>query len=212
MFLLAIFLLYGALQMHATPSQILNEIPELYYMTGNPAKFEEAALFFAKYVPSLKLLQSDIDLPEIQTLDQKAIALEKARKAWKRLKKPVLVDDTGVYFESYPNFPGTMTKFVYKALGFNGLFKLLNTGEPMSIRIVLVCMYGENEYAVIDETVSGIFNRDHRLDLHRSEAPFDTVFIPEGATETVDELRMQGKAEPYQYRMRALKKLLATCA
>ncbi len=203
------FLLLGCSRMstmHQEP--LLHGITELYYVTGNPAKYEEAVAFFVKYLPHITLKQCDIDLQEIQTLDQKAIALAKARQAWDYLKKPVLVDDTGVYFDSYENFPGTMTKFIYKTLGLKGLFKLLETGERMSIRIVLVCMYDENEYSVIEEIINGTFDKTHRLDLHRTEAPFDTVFIPDGVDETVEELRFNGKAEPFQYRMRALKKFV----
>ncbi len=188
---------------------ILSTLQELYYVTGNPVKYQEAVTFFKEYVTDIILRQCDIDLPEIQTLDQTAIAIDKARQAWQSLKKPVLVDDTSVYFDAYPNFPGTMTKFVYKTLGLDGIFKLAVTGERMNIRIVLVLMYSDNAYITIDETIYGTIDTTHRIDLHKKEAPFDTIFIPDGTTQTVDELRFEGKAEPFLYRIRALKKLVA---
>jgi len=52
--------------------------------------------------------------------------------------------------------------------------------------------------------------KTHRLDLRRLEAPFNTVFIPDKATQIVDELHARGAAEPCQYRMRALKKFIGT--
>jgi XTP/dITP diphosphohydrolase len=188
----------------------MQNITELYFVTGNPVKFEEVSTFFAKYAPHITIKQFNVDLAEIQTLDQTAIALDKARQAWNLLKKPILVDDTCIYFEPYKDFPGTMTKFVYKSLGLEGLFKLMETGDRMNIRIVLAFMYGDNTYSIIEATTHGIFDKTHRLDLHRAEAPFDTVFIPDGAVETVDILRLKGEAEPYQYRMKALHKFIGT--
>lgn len=182
-------------------------ITELYYVTSNAAKFGEAQEFFIKYVPHIMLKQCDFDCNEIQTLDQNFIAVDKAKQAWDHVKKPVLVDDVGVYFDAYTDFPGTMTKFVYKTLGFKGLFRLLDNGAPMNIKIVLVFMYGDDKKIIIEDTVHGVFEKEHRLDLHRTDAPFDTVFIPDGTTETIDELRLRGAAEHYRYRIRALKKL-----
>lgn len=184
-----------------------NQISQLYYVTSNPVKYQEGSVFFKQHLPHIKLYQANIDLPEIQTLDQTAIALDKARQAWHHLKQPVLVDDTSIYFDKYPNFPGTMTRFVYQTLGLEGIFRLIETGQGMNIRIVLVLMYGENDYITIDETIYGTITTTHRLDLHKKEAPFDTIFIPDGTTQTVDELRFEGKAEPFLYRMRALKRL-----
>lgn len=189
---------------------LLSQLHELQYVTGNAIKFKEAQDFFKKYTPHITLKQADLDTSEIQTFDQKAIALDKAKQAWQALQVPVLVDDTAVFFNAYPDFPGTMTKFIYKTLGLSGIYKLIESGQRMHIRIVLVCMFGENQYAIIEETIHGTISTTHRQDLHRKEAPFDTIFIPDGATETVDELVLRGKAEPYQYRMCALKKFLQT--
>lgn len=181
---------------------------EISYVTGNAIKFQEAFQCFALHAPHITLKQCMLDIPEIQTLDQKTIALDKAKQAWQHIKKPLLVDDTCVYFDAYPDFPGTMTKFIYKALGLPGVFKLIEAGQRMHITIVLVYMYGDDQYAIIEETVHGTISTQARLDLHRKEAPFDSIFIPDGTTQTVDELVLAGKGEPYQYRMRALKKFL----
>lgn len=188
----------------------MNTITELHFVTGNPVKYEEASSFFAKHAPHITLKQLDVDLVEIQTLDQTAIAVDKARQAWNLLKKPVMVDDTCVYFERYQDFPGTMTKFVYKTLGLDGIFKLMETGDRMSIRIVLVFMDGEDSCTIIEDTVHGTFDKTQRLDLHRREAPFDTVFMPDGIEKTMDILRLNNEDEQYRYRLRALHKFIGT--
>lgn len=208
--LIIILMLFSIRMAHTMEHQAqLPALTELYYVTSNPVKYQEGIGFFKEQVPHITLHQCDIDVQEIQTLDQTAIALDKARQAWQHLKKPVLVDDTSVYFDAYPNFPGTMTRFVYQTLGLEGIFKLAETGKRMNIRIVLVLMYGDDQYITIDETIYGTIDTTHRLDLHKKDAPFDTIFIPDGTTQTVDELRFEGKADPLLYRIRALKKLAA---
>ena len=97
---------------------------EIYYATGNSGKFEEAQDCIKKHAPFIELKQLDVDIEEIQTLDQETIALDKARKAFKTVGKPVLVDDAGIFFDKYQNFPGTLSKFIFKTLCFDGVFKL----------------------------------------------------------------------------------------
>jgi XTP/dITP diphosphohydrolase len=36
----------------------------------------------------------------------------------------VVVDDSGIYFDTYPDFPGVLSKYIYKSLGMYGLQKL----------------------------------------------------------------------------------------
>ncbi len=54
----------------------------MYYATGNSGKFQEVLHFFKTYMPEIEILMCDRDFPEIQTLDQRTIAVDKARQAW----------------------------------------------------------------------------------------------------------------------------------
>lgn len=37
---------------------------------------------------------------------------------------PVVVDDSGIFFDAYPNFPGVFSKYMYQSLGIPGLQRL----------------------------------------------------------------------------------------
>ena len=55
--------------------------------------------------------KADISQEESDKIEK--VVLEKARTAFKKLKKPLIVDDTAIYFEEYKNFPGTYTNSVF---------------------------------------------------------------------------------------------------
>ena len=64
---------------------------EICYVTSNDGKFEEVSGFIEKNEPSIKIKQFKTDIKEIQSLDQKEIAIDKARKAFKLIKKQTLL-------------------------------------------------------------------------------------------------------------------------
>ncbi len=179
---------------------------KIYYATTNDGKFEEAHNFFAKYFPIIELEQFDQELLEIQSLDQRAIALHKAQQAWDILKKPVLVDDTGIFFEKYKDFPGTMSKFIIETLGFNGIFKLIKAGDKASLQLTLAFAYGQHNYQTFEGKVNGTL-----VDIKDNPFPtlsYTAIFVPEGAHKTLAQLKLEHAEELYNHRIIALKKFL----
>ena len=65
------------------------------FITGNAAKAKYLGDYFHLPVEHVK-----IDLPEIQSLDLKEIVDEKARGAFRVLKKPILVEDSSLTFKA----------------------------------------------------------------------------------------------------------------
>ena len=51
----------------------------IFYATGNAGKFDEVKRYLESHEPTIEVKQFDKDLPETQTLDQKAIALDKGQ-------------------------------------------------------------------------------------------------------------------------------------
>lgn len=158
----------------------------LYYVTGNPSKFK----LFAKFIPAtinIELKQFEYNLVEEQTENQHEIALSKAKQAWSQLKSPLIVDEVGVYFHKYKNFPGSFTKFVYKGLGFDGINKLMEEGDGLSIELIVVYAFGETDFKMFTTTVSGHFKKPSNQN-HDNNAPFDLVFVPDGFDKSYVEL------------------------
>src|SRR5690242_7385651 len=96
----------------------------LYFVTTNAGKFEEVKKWINELDPSIDLIQVSLDIPEHQSLDVHKVALAKAIDAWNLVKKPLLIDDGGIYLEKYNKFPGTLSKFVADGIGIEGILTL----------------------------------------------------------------------------------------
>lgn len=181
---------------------------ELYYVTGNVGKYEEVRDFINRNVDGLNVHHIDIDLIEFQTTDMLSIALNKARQAWKAVGKPVLVDDSGVYFDKYLKFPGTLTKFLYHGVGMEGICKLIQPGDKAHFILHMVYMDGPESYQVFEGLCRGyvIIPSVFRA---RPELPYDDIFVPEGLSKTYGNIRDTPEFDEYSYRLRAIKKFIA---
>ena len=133
---------------------------------------------------------------EIQTLDQKAIALDKAQQAWNHLHHPVLVDDSGIYFDHYNNFPGTLTKFIYHGIGFEGILKLTQDDNRATHKLYMVFKDSDEEQHVFEGFCEGTIVEPESFESH-PELPYDAVFMPKGASKTM--AFMRGTEEEKKY-------------
>lgn len=178
---------------------------KLYYVTGNAYKFETVAHYVQQHAPEIEIVQAKIaDLHEIQESDQKVVAIDKARKAWQVLKKPLLVDDDGIYFEKYRDFPGVFTKQVYECLGVEGLYKLVQAGDAATCKVTMVYWYGPENYEVFEGICPGTIAEKPTF----TADPGDPMFIPKGSNKNCAELYASGEWAHYDYRIDALKKFL----
>jgi XTP/dITP diphosphohydrolase len=179
----------------------------IYYVTGNHGKFEEVRDFIKTYYSSIQLLQADIQLTEEQTLDQKKIAHSKAKQAWKVMQKPLLVDDSGIYFEKYNDFPGTMTKFVCQAIGFDGIFRLMDVGDKAVFLLQMVYMENENSTYTFEGRCDGVVVKPSSVRSH-PQLPYDEIFLPNGSDKTYAQMRNTKEIHKFAYRLLALKKFI----
>lgn len=180
---------------------------ELYYATGNSDKFELVVRYLEKNASHIQLKPCTHDLIEIQSYDQQEVAIDKARQAWALLQKPVIVDDAGIYFEKYRDFPGVLTKYVYRGLGHEGLLKLVAPGDKAYFKLTMVYWYAPEKYEVFVAQCSG--HIVHQTTFKAGEgSPYDVMFAPAGETRTFAQLRAEGEYEKYHYRIDAVKELL----
>ena len=180
---------------------------EIYYVTTNDGKYEEVQEFIQKNNPEIKLKQFKIDIDEIQSLSQKKIALDKAKKAWDIVKKPLLIDDAAIYFEKYNNFPGTLSKFVSLGIGFEGIKKLINTGDKAYFLLHMIYVDKKDSITIFEGKCEGTLVQPKEFSGNPS-LPYDCVFVPNGTNKTYAQIRNTKESEKYLYRIQALKKFL----
>lgn len=180
---------------------------KLSYVTGSKGKFEEVYDYLMHVKSSIELEQVELPLIEMQGLDLRAIAVAKARQAYAQLKRPLLVDDAGIYFEKYNQFPGVMTSFVYKAIGMEGIFKLIEQGDRIYRLLYLVYVDDHGQEHVFEGRCSGtvikptFFKKD-------AKRPFDDIFFPDGSSVSYSDLLETPAHIAYAYRLKAVQALL----
>lgn len=99
----------------------------LIFVTTNRHKAEEVAKILEPY--GIKVTQKAKDYPEVHELGVEGIARKAAKDLAEELGEAVCVEDTGLFFDAYPGFPGPLPKFVLQTLGFDGIMKLLENKE-----------------------------------------------------------------------------------
>lgn len=103
---------------------------ELYFVTGNEGKFQEISEYIERHQLPIRLIKHNVDLDELQDMDEVRVLTAKAEQAWNLLRKPLIIDDGGFYFDEFGKFPGPLSKDVINGLGAKGLMHLskLNPG------------------------------------------------------------------------------------
>ncbi len=94
----------------------------LTFLTGNNHKFSEAQAILGD-----NLIQKDIDLPEIQSLNPQEIIQNKIQTAVTSgaVEWPFFVEDTSLVFHALDNFPWPLIKRILKHEWALGAYRLL---------------------------------------------------------------------------------------
>lgn len=161
---------------------------KIVFVTNTPGKVKEAQQILGKEF-SVELVKFDLD--EIQAIDGKDVAGKKAQEAYKTLKKPVLVDDTSLYFDAWNGLPGALARWFIDALGCEGICRLME-GEKnrKAFAESAFAFYDGKKLRVASAKVEG------RVPLKpRGEHGFgwDPIFIPKGFKKTFAETTMEEK-------------------
>ena len=171
----------------------------LTFITGNPNKADQLSRYLSFPVEHAKL-----DISEIQSLNLKEVATEKAKVAYAILGTPVLVEDTALTFKALNKLPGTLIKWFFESVGNEGLCKML-LGYDSRAAIAETC------FALCDENGPQLFQGEcigSVSDYPRGDSDFgwNPVFIPEGEELTWAEMTPEQSALT-SMRKKAIEKL-----
>lgn len=170
--------------------------PTITFVTGNPNKLREAG-----HILGIELDSADLEIKEIQDVSVSSVVADKARKAYEILKKPVIVEDTGLYFPELGGFPGALVKWMVKKMGkekMSGLF-----GGYDVIAETCIGFYDGKEMRIFSGQLDGKI-----ADTPRGESNFgwDPIFIPNGYEKTFAEMSLDEKNK-ISHRGKAFRKM-----
>lgn len=149
-------------------------------VTGNSSKFRLiSAVLAEKGIPTK---QHAVPVDELQSLDPVEVITDKVQKAFAAVGGPVLVDDSGIYFLQYTHFPGIFSKYVYQAIGFDGLFRLVASGDRAEFRCFVAYRDADMTLPhIFTGTYAGTITNQFSRDEDHSEMPYAAMFQPDGS-------------------------------
>ena len=95
----------------------------IYFVTTNKHKFQEVKQILSEFNIEIKQLEIEKIEPREETIEN--ISKNAAKIIADKVNHPIILEDTGLFFEDYNNFPGPLPKFVFQSIGYAGTFKLL---------------------------------------------------------------------------------------
>jgi len=162
---------------------------KITFITSNKFKLQEIGAILKDY--GVELEQKKIDYPEDKEDDMEQVVIKAAKNLANELKKPVMVEDTGLYFKAYNNFPGALPKFVINGIGFDGIFRLLE-GKDRTVTFktyIGFCKPGEEPVTFNAEMNGEII--DKVIDPDTDTMPYNHIFKPEGQEKVVAQLSLE---------------------
>lgn len=154
---------------------------EITFITSHSKKAEELSWHLNHPITHQKL-----DLPEIQSLDPHEVVGAKATEAYRRLKRPVLVEDYSIRFHALGKLPGPLIKWFLMELNPEGLCRLLDgyDNRDATVQTCFALCDGAGLY-VFDGSLKGIIVKKPQ-----GEDKFgtDAIFIPAGWSKTWGEM------------------------
>jgi XTP/dITP diphosphohydrolase len=100
---------------------------EICFVTGNGHKVEEAQIALAGSGIKIHILEANKEEPDDWKLEK--VAYVNAKRIAHETKKVVIIEDTGVFFEAFDNFPGNKPKRYFEKLGYKGLLAMFDASD-----------------------------------------------------------------------------------
>jgi len=162
----------------------------ILFCTGNRGKLKEVQAIFASMGHDVE--QLDEDCPEIQADTLEEVVESALKWLWERHRKPIMIDDSGLFIDSLKGFPGVYSAYAYKTLGCQGILKLMD--GPIGRKAEFRCCAGYVNAQGETTMMSGVSRGTITLEMKGIGGfGFDPIFMPEGETKTFAELDLAVK-------------------
>ena len=169
---------------------------DLHFVSSNSHKYKEAKSILDSFGIKLDFLK--LDLEEIQSPSLKNIAEKKAQDAFSKCKKPIIIEDDGLFIDSLDGFPGPYSSYVFKTIGNKGILKLVSSKR--NAKFVSVITYCDKKtLKTFDAKLDGTISKSQK----GTGWGYDPIFIPKNYRKTFAEINNKNELS---HRFKALRK------
>lgn len=177
---------------------------KIFFVSGNKDKIREARYILARF--GIEVKGRIVRFKELEHSDLEEVVTDKAKQIGRIIKEPFIVDDAGIFFEAYPNFPGTFTKYIFNSLEYAGILKLLKDKNRKAYFKTVVA-YRENSSRILlfEGVCRGVISPRAKGPFGHF-SPFNRLFIPLGCKRTFSQMGLAEQAT-MSHRAKALEQL-----
>lgn len=163
---------------------------DICFVTSNTGKVASINQQLAK--TRYTLVQRVLDTPELQADTALEIATHKAKFAYKKLDRPVVVQDSAFNINALSGFPGPYIKYINETIGVKGILRLMEGKEDRTAyfeqALVYIDQMGEVHSFTSTEEAGNITKKPFDGDYEHSWSDLWRIYTPRSATKTLAEL------------------------
>lgn len=155
---------------------------KIFFVTSNKGKFSEAERILK--AKGINIAHHPERVEEVRAEDCATVAYEAAVCAYEKLKKPLFVEDSGLFIDALNGFPGVYSAFAFAKIGNEGLLKLMKGKEEKerSAKFVSCAAFAEEgKVKVFSGECKGCIAGEMK---GKEGFGFDPLFAPEGEKKT----------------------------
>jgi XTP/dITP diphosphohydrolase len=173
-------------------------------VTSNDGKFREISQQMAAHGYDLEHLKTTY--PEIQADTIEETIVPGLNWLMEKYKRPLMIDDSGLFIDALKGFPGVYSAYVFKTIGCDGILRLMEGVKDRSARFE--CCVG----FMVPGGKPSISKGVSRGSIAKEKAGtggfgYDPVFVPEGYSKTFAQLEIPEKNK-ISHRGRAIEAFL----
>lgn len=158
---------------------------EMFLVSSNKGKLREfEQILNEENLSEIEIKNIELELEEIQAVEIEEVIKPKAKKAFQKINKPVIVEDTGLFIEELNGLPGALTKLFLERIGNEGICNLITNNRKAMAKTIITYFDGK-DYNFFEGKISGCITKCPTT----SEGfGWDPIFIPENYENTFAEL------------------------
>jgi XTP/dITP diphosphohydrolase len=182
----------------------------IFFVSNNIHKYSEIKSILHDRTTDLDVNFYKQNIIEIQDDKIEKIAIEKAKSAYNTVKRPIIIEDDGLFINSLNGFPGQYSSYVFKSIGNRGILRLLEGSRDRSAFFKSIFVYRNG---IIAKVFSGQINGKISLTIKDGGWGYDPIFIPfnnhnKHDNKTFAELNKTNKKNELSHRRIALDKFV----
>lgn len=170
---------------------------EVRFVSGNPYKLAEARRILEK--ENISVVPSPMKIDELQTADTGKLVRDKLLKAFKKIGRPLFVEQTGLFLDHISGLPGGLTQVFWDALEADRFAEVFGKQPAVKLataRTVIAYCDGRT-IKTFEGEVRGQIVPEPR---GPRDFQWDCIFMPDGHSETFAELGDRKNTISMRYR------------